>query len=157
MSSLQKRLWVVLLKGNKTPQALSEELCLPSLPRMSLATRKYINGKDALVEPVVVTDRTPSPGGGGVWPQACCTEDGFRAWDFILPTMLVDSRREERRLSSPASQLLFKRWAHGIDACALGGGILPPAGLTSLFSWIFKKRMSNWSKLPECVSLPSVF
>lgn len=35
-------------------------------------------------------------GWGGVWPQACCTEDGFRAWDFILPTMLVDSRREER-------------------------------------------------------------
>lgn len=76
-----------------------------------------------------------------VWPQARCTEDGFKVFNSFLPAVLVVSRREQQMIIfCCTSQLLLRPPVHAVVLCALRGGILPVAGLTSFFPGSFKRE-----------------
>lgn len=90
---LQKCLQAILVKRNTDPSGCIEE-ALSAFAFKNVVDNLKIN---KWIKCFGGADCSDGQGAfsGEVWPQACCTEDRFKVWNFISPAVLVASRREE--------------------------------------------------------------
>lgn len=108
-----------------------------------------------MVELIVVMDKEPSWGKYGRRPAALRMD--LKSGTF-LPAALVVSRQEEQKIIFCwTSQQLLRPPAHFTGLYKLRGGILPVAGLTSLFLGSLKGGCQIGQSFLGCISVSSVF